>query len=107
MPTSDFARQKIRTRRENSNSSKPSWKAINEPPKGLTKNRPFVFCTIPKYRIFHILSSRVQSSEQVGFDSYGSIVIVNNSESAQIFSEVDMFTDKIEYLIPKGIGTAR
>ena len=59
----------------------------------------------------------MEPSEQVGFDSYGSSVIVDNSANLQIFSEEDIFTDKIhtivsngvetigeQYIIPKGIG---
>ena len=55
-------------------------------------------------------------SEQFGFDSDGSPVIVDNSGNAHILSEQYMFTDKIDlivsdvaetvggkYLIPKGI----
>ena len=79
MPTTDFAIQKCRTRRENPNSSHLSWKERNNPPKGHTKNRPFVFCTISKDGVFHILSSRVNYSEQVVFYFDGSSVIVDNS----------------------------
>ena len=46
VPTTDFSRQKIRTRSENPNLSKPSCKARKKPPKGHTKNRPFVLCII-------------------------------------------------------------
>ena len=67
VPTTDFERQKFSTRRENQNSSKPIQKARNKPPKGYTKNRLFVFSTISKYLIFYILSSRVESSEQIDF----------------------------------------
>ena len=62
----------------------------------------------------------MESSEQVVFDYDGSIVIVDNSTNAHIFSEEYMFINKIEpiisngvaniggkYLIPKGIGTVR
>ena len=65
----------------------------------------------------HIISSRVEYSEQVGFDSDGSTFIADNSSNAQILSEEDMFIDEIDliisnvlasiggkYLIPKGIG---
>ena len=65
----------------------------------------------------HIISSRVEYSEQVGFDSDGSTFIVDNYSNAHILSEEDMFIDKIDliisnvlasiggkYLIPKGIG---
>ena len=72
VPTSDFARQKFRNRRENPNSSKISCRARNKLFKGHTKNRPFIFCTISNDRICHILSSREENSEQVGFDSDGS-----------------------------------
>ena len=41
VPTTDFSRQKIRTRRENPNSGKLIWKARKKPPKVHTKNRPF------------------------------------------------------------------
>ena len=60
----------------------------------------------------------VGSSEQVGFDSHGSSVLVDNYYNAHICLQGDMFTDKIDpiisngvatigekYLIPKGIGT--
>ena len=43
VPTTNFSRQKIITRRENPNSSKLSWKARKKPPKGHTKNRPFFY----------------------------------------------------------------
>ena len=118
LPKTDSARQKCIIRRYNTNKSKPSWKARNKPRKCHTKTRPFVFCTISKYGMFQILSSRVESSEKVGFDSYGSSVIFDKYVKAQIWSEEDMFNDKIEpiisngvatiggkYLIPKGIGT--
>ena len=39
--TTDFAKQKYRTRRDNPNSSNPSWKARKKPPKGHTRNIPF------------------------------------------------------------------
>ena len=67
--TTYSARQKFRTRRENKNSSKLGWKSRNNPPKGHTRNRPFVFYAISKDKICHLLSLRVESSEQVGFDS--------------------------------------
>ena len=41
VPTTDFARQKYTTRRDNPNSSKLSWKVIKKPPKGHTKKIPF------------------------------------------------------------------
>ena len=63
VPTTEFSRQKCITRRDNPNSSKRSWKAKNNPPKGHIKNRPFVFCKIPKDGICHMLSSRVKYSE--------------------------------------------
>ena len=81
VPTTYFARLKFRTRKENPNPSKPSWKIRKNPPKGHTKNRCFVFFTISKGRIFNIISSRVEFSEQVGFDSDGSSVIVDKSEN--------------------------
>ena len=49
--TNELARERLRTRRENTNSSNISWKARKKPPKGHTKNRPFVFCTVSKDRI--------------------------------------------------------
>ena len=86
MPKNDFSGQKFRTRRENPNSSKPSWRSRNQPLQGHTNNRPFVFCKISKDRICHILSSRVESSEQVVFDSDGSSFIVDNSTNSHILS---------------------
>ena len=83
----EFERKKCRTGRDNSSSSKPSCKARNKSPKGHTKNRLFVFFTIPKDIIFHILSSRVESSEKVGFNSDGSTVISDSSVNVNIFSE--------------------
>ena len=62
-------------------------------------NIPFVLCTISKDRMYHILSSRAESSEQFIFDSDGSKVIVNNYENAQICSEEDVFTYKIDPII--------
>ena len=60
----------------------------------------------------------MESSEQVGFDSDGSKVIVDNSSNVYNFSEENMFTKNIEpmisngvaaiggkHLTPKGIGT--
>ena len=41
VPTTDFSRRKIRTRRDNPNSSNPRWKARNKPPKIHTKNTHF------------------------------------------------------------------
>ena len=104
VPTTDFARQKFRTRRDNKSSSNPSWKARKKTSKEHTKNRPFGFCIISKDRICNILSSRVESSEQVGFESDGSSVIVDKSENYQILPEKDMFTDKIEPIIYNGVA---
>ena len=39
--TTCFPRKKCRTRRDNTNSNKPSWKARNKPSKGHTKNISF------------------------------------------------------------------
>ena len=69
--TIKFSRKKYRARTCNSNSSNLSKKAIKNPPKFHTKNISFVFCTMTKDKICHILSSRVEYSEQVGFDSDG------------------------------------
>ena len=68
--------------------------------------------------IFHILSSRVESSEIIGFDSDGYIVIIDDYANSHLCSEKDTFTNKIytiitngmeticgNDLIPKGIGT--
>ena len=79
----------------NPKTSHTSRNAINKPHKGQTKNRPFVFFTISKDRICNILSSRVEYSEQVGFESDVSSVIVDNSENTHILSYEYMFTDKI------------
>ena len=69
--------------------------------------------------ILKIFSSRVKYSQQAGFDSDGSSVIVYNYENVHILPEEDMFTDKIDPIIngaenigkndifPKGIGTVR
>ena len=70
--------------RENKNSSKLSCKARNKPHKCHTKNRPFVFYTISKDRICHILFSRVESPENIGFDSDGSSGILDNSDNEYI-----------------------
>ena len=78
VPTNDFAIQKCITRRKNPSSSKPSWKSRKKPPKGRTKN--ISFCN----RICHILSSTVESSEEVVFDSVGSSFMVDNFENAHI-----------------------
>ena len=48
VPTTDFERQKCRTRRENLNPIKTSWKPGKKTPKGHIKNRPFVFYVISK-----------------------------------------------------------
>ena len=93
--TTYFARKKFRSRRDNPNSIKLSCKSIKKPLKVHTKNRTFLFCKISKDRIFHILSSRVKSSDQVIFDSDGSSVIVDKSANDHICSEEDMFTDNI------------
>ena len=76
-----------------------------EAPQSHTKNRPFVFCTVLKDVVCHILSSRVESSEQVKFDSDGLSAMVDNSENAQICSEEDMIPDKIHPTIYKGVAT--
>ena len=57
-----FARQHLITSRDNSNSSKPNWKARNKPTKGHTKNRHFVSWKNSKYWICHKLSSIVYYS---------------------------------------------
>ena len=96
----NFGGNKFISRRDNSNPSKTGWKAINKPPKYYTKDRPFVFCTIKRDGICHLLSSRVEFSEQVW-----STVIVDNSENAQIFLEEDMLTHKINPVISNGVAT--
>ena len=73
--TTDFSKQKCRTSRKNKNSSEPSWKKRKKTSEGHTKNRTFVLCTISKDGICQILSSRLESLEKIGFDSYGSSVI--------------------------------
>ena len=103
--TTDFERQKFRTRRDNKNSGKISWKARKKPPKGHTKNIPFFFCTISKDGKYHILSSRVKSSEKVGFDSDRSYSIVDNSNNYHTLSEEEMFTNKIDSTIYNGVAT--
>ena len=100
--TTYFARLKCRTIRENKDSSKPSWNAINNPPKGHTRNRSYVFCALSKYFICHIISSKVESSEQILFYSDGSAFIADNSANAQIFSE-EVFSDKIDHIIFNGV----
>ena len=86
-------------------SSKISWKAINKPPKGHTKNRPFVFCTISKDGICHIISSILESSEQVRFDSDESSATVDKYDNARICSEEDVFTYNIEPIIYNRVAT--
>ena len=66
---------------------------------------PFVFCTILMKRICHILSSRVESSKHIGFDSDGSTVIVDNYANASIRPKEDIFTDKIDPIISSGVTT--
>ena len=75
------------------------------PPKATPKNRPFVLFAISKDRIFHILSSIVEYSEQILFDSYRSKVIIDNSANAHKCSEKFMFTDKIEPIISNVVAT--
>ena len=53
VPITKLTRQKLRTKKKNSNLSKPSWKAKTKP---LLQNY--------KIMIYHILSSRVESSEK-------------------------------------------
>ena len=116
----DFARNTCRNSRDNPNSSKISRKSRNKPSKGYNKNITFFYWIFLKDRICHILSSRVDSSEQFLFDSDVSAAIVDNSANVNIFSAEDMYTEKIDpmiyngveaidgkYLIPKGIGTVR
>ena len=71
----------------------------------VTKNRPFLYWKTPNDRICHILSSRVDYSEHIGFDSDGSTVIVDNSENSHICSEEDMFNDNIDTTISNGVET--
>ena len=47
----------------------------------------------------------MKSSEQVRFYFDGSLVIVYNSTNAHIFSEEDMFTDKIDPIVSNGVAT--
>ena len=54
-------------------------------PKGHTEKRPFFYCKFLKYRIYHILRSRVESTEHIGFDSDVSTVIVDNYDNEHIF----------------------
>ena len=90
VPATYFLKQKCRTRGKNPSSSDLMWKARKNPPKSHTKNRPFVLCKISKDRMCHIISSRLESSEKVGFGSDGSSFIVDNSENSHICSEEDM-----------------
>ena len=46
----------------------------------------------------------MESSEQVGFDSDGSTVIVDKYANSDIFSEEEMFYDKIEPIIYNGVA---
>ena len=85
------------------NQGPPSWKARKKTPKGYNKNRPFVFFIISKYSICHILTSRSYSPEQFGFDSAGSIVIIDNSANAHIFSGEEMLTNKIDPVVSNGV----
>ena len=55
--------------------------------------------------ICHILSSKAESSEGVVFDSDGSIVTVDNSANAHIFSEEEMLTNKIEPVVSIWVAT--
>ena len=55
--------------------------------------------------ICHILSSILESLEQLGFDSDRSLVIFDNSANAQIRSEEDIFSDNIETVISNGVET--
>ena len=55
--------------------------------------------------ICHILYSRLEYSENVGFDSDGSSLIVDNSYNAQICSEKDMFNENVESTISNGVAT--
>ena len=104
VPTTYFSRKKIRTRRDNPNLNNFSWKSRKKPPKGHIKNRAFCFCKISKDWMCHIISPRVESSEEDIFDSDGSSVIVDNSENSHICSEKDMFTDKIDPIISNGLA---
>ena len=47
----------------------------------------------------------MESSEPVGFDSYGSTVIVDNYANAKKLSEKYMFPDKIEPILSSGVAT--
>ena len=55
--------------------------------------------------VFHILSSRFKSSEQVRFYSDGSSVIIDHSGNSHICSEEDIFTYKIETIISNEVAT--
>ena len=104
MPSNEFERKKYITTRENPSSSNLIWKSRKNHPKGHTKNRPFLFCIFSKDRIFHIISSKLESLEKVGFDSYGSSLIVYNSANAHIFSDEEMFNDKIDPITYNGVA---
>ena len=84
LPTTYSATQKFRTRTDNNNSSNLSFKVRKNHPKVHSKNRTFAFFIISKDRMCHILYSRVESSENVGFQYDGSSVIVDNSANAHI-----------------------
>ena len=58
---------------------------------------------IAKDRICNRIFLMVESSEKVVLDSDESIVIVENSNSAQICSGKDMFTEKIEHINYNGV----
>ena len=71
------------TRREN----KIQVSSVGRQERILRKATPKIylfFCKISKYRICHILSSRVEPPEQIRFQSYGSSLIVDNSANVQI-----------------------
>ena len=55
--------------------------------------------------ICHILSSRVESSEQVRFDSDESSLLVDKYANAHICSEEEMFTENIDPVIYNGVET--
>ena len=74
-------------------------------PKFHIKNRPFFFFKISKYRIYHIISSIMESSEKNGFDSNESTVIVDNSDNSHIRSEEDMFSENIAHTIFNLVAT--
>ena len=70
----------------------------------VTKNRPFLYWKPPNDRICHILSSRVDYSEHIGFDSDGSTVIVDNSENSHVYSEEYMLLENIDPIIYIGVA---